>query len=139
MQVVRQPLQASRLPTVQRLIALRVVAHQHLAEGWVEGLDVCGEALAVLEVELLLSTLLRGARRHVALRCRIAKDCGTELLVHQDTGFLLGHPSRNSSLEAVVDHLLGGSDLRRLLRIERTLPAEHSRLERTAMVEGQDI
>ena len=46
-------------------------------------------------------------------RC-VAKDGGTELLIHQDAGFLLGYASRYSSLKAFVDHLLGGGDRRRL-------------------------
>src|SRR5258708_13685806 len=96
-----------------------------------------GKVLAVLKVELLLSTLLGGARGHVALRLRVAKYGGTELLVHQDRGFLLLHPSGGGSVEAVVDHLFGGGGLRRLLRGYATLPAEHSRLTRVPLVAGR--
>ena len=62
-QIVGQPLQPGGLRLVQRLVALGVVAHQHLAEGRVEGLDVLGEILAVLEVELVLPALLGRAAR----------------------------------------------------------------------------
>jgi hypothetical protein len=36
-------------------------------------------------------------------------------------------------------HALGGGDLRGLLGAECALPAEHPRLERRAMIEGQDV
>ena len=98
-----------------------------------------GEVLAVLKVELLLPAFLRRARGHVSPRCGIAKYGRAELLVHQDSGFLFGHASRDRRLEAVIDHLLGSSNLRPLLRSQRTLPAEHSRLERAAVVKGLDI
>src|SRR3989442_937281 len=70
-QILGQPLQAGRLTPVQGLIALRVVAHQHLAEARAEDLDVVGEVFAVLEVELLLPALLGGAHRGVAAPCGI--------------------------------------------------------------------
>src|SRR5215813_5842925 len=44
--------QTSGLPAVQHLIAFRVVAHEDLAEGRVEGFDVPGVVVAILEVEL---------------------------------------------------------------------------------------
>ena len=62
-QVVGQALQSRGLALVQRPVALRVVAHQHLAEGRVEGLDVAREILAILEVELVLAALLGRDRR----------------------------------------------------------------------------
>src|SRR5262249_24083503 len=60
-QVVRELPQAGRLAPVQGLVAPRVVAHEYLAEGRVELFDVAGEVRAVLEIELVLATLLRGA------------------------------------------------------------------------------
>src|SRR5215467_11685440 len=68
MQVVRQPLQPGCLPAVERLVALRVVAHQHLTEGGVESLNMFGEVLAVLELKLLLPALLGGTCAYVTLR-----------------------------------------------------------------------
>src|SRR5580692_1912241 len=58
-QVVGKLLQPSRLHAVEGLIALGVEAHQHLAKGRSEGLDVPGEVFAVLELELVLAALLR--------------------------------------------------------------------------------
>jgi hypothetical protein len=138
-QVVGQPLQTSRLPLVQRLLALRVVAHQHLAEGRLEHLDVLAELLAVLEVELVLAALLGRASREIALLGRVAQDRGAELLVHEDAGLLLVDAAGQRGLEAVVNHLLGGGDVGRLLRGQRSLPAEHLCLERAAVVERQDV
>ena len=42
-QIVGERLQPRRLARFSACVAFRVVAHQHLAEGRVEGLDVCGE------------------------------------------------------------------------------------------------
>ena len=104
-----------------------------------KGLDVLGEILAVFEVELLLPALFGGAGCRITLRRGIAQDGGAELLVHQNAGFLLRHSGGDGSLESVVDHLLGGSDLRRLLGRQRAGPAEHLRLERAAVIEGQNV
>src|SRR6266446_6007595 len=138
-QVFGEPPQTSGLPPVQRLIAFRVVANENLAEGRLEHFDVPGEIIAVLEVELRLAALLRRARCGVPLRRRIAKDGGAELLVHEDAGFLLGDAGYDGVLEAVVDHLLGGRDLRGLLGGQGPFPAEHLGLERPPMIEGQDV
>src|SRR5262245_43849751 len=139
MQVIGQPFQSVRLALVERPIALGVVAHQHLAEGRAEGLDVRGEVLAVLEVELVLPALLGGACGGVAARPRITKDGRAELLVHQDRGLVLRHAGGEGGLESVVDDALGRGDLRRLVRGERIVPPEHLGLERAAMVERQDV
>src|SRR6266849_2450843 len=138
-QVLGESLQPLRLPPVQRRIALRIVAHEHLAKGWLKGLDVLSEVLAVLEVELVLPALLGGTSEHVALRRRIAKDGSTELLIHEDARLVLGYAGGDGGPETVVDHLLGGGDLRGLLGAQRALPAEHLRLERPAVVERQEI
>ena len=100
---------------------------------------MAGEVFAVLEVELILAALLGRARSDVAVLGRVAEDLGAELLVHQDAGFMLGNAAGQGLLEAVVDHLLHGGDLRRLLAAERARPAEHVFLERPAVVEGQDV
>ena len=139
MQVVGQPFQAGGLALVQSPVAFRVVAHQHLAEGRIERLDVLGEILAVLEVELVLAALLGGAGRGVAVLGGVGENGGAELLVHQDAGLFLRHAARDGGLEAVVDDLLGGGDLGRLLGGQGALPAEHFLLERAAMVERQNV
>src|SRR5207245_7043334 len=113
--------------------------NENLAEGRLEHFDVPGEVIAVLEVELRLAALLGRARCGVPLRRRIAKDGGAELLVHEDAGFLLGDAGYDGALEAVVDHLLGGRDLRRLLGGQRSLPPDHLGLERPPLVEWQDV
>src|SRR5256885_422916 len=59
-QVLGQVAQPSRLTVVHRGVALRVVAHEDLAEGGRERLDVARVIVAVLEIELVLATLLRG-------------------------------------------------------------------------------
>ena len=80
-----------------------------------ERLDVRGELLAVLEVKLFLPAFL-GGTSGVESVCRgVAQDGGAELLVDQDAGLFLGHAARDGRLEAVVDHLLGGGNLGRLL------------------------
>src|SRR5262249_1190931 len=138
-QVVRQPLQPRRLPLVQGLLPLGVVTHQHLAEGRVHRLDVFGEVLAVLEIELVLAALLGRAGRDVAAAVGVAEDGGAELLIDQDARLLLRHPGSDGHLEALVDDLLGGGDLRRLRRRQRVLVAEQLRLERTAAIERQHV
>src|SRR6202040_737392 len=56
-EIIGQTLQSSRLFFVQRAIALRIVAHQDLAEGRLENFNMAPEILAIFEIELLLSTL----------------------------------------------------------------------------------
>ena len=94
------------------------------------------KVVAVLEVELVLPTLLRGGCSHVSVLGRILQNSGPELLVDEDAGALFGDSRRDGGLEAVVDHLFGGGDLRRLLCAQEPLPAEHPRLERAAMIKG---
>src|SRR5208337_3690174 len=69
----------------------------------------------------------------------VLQNGGAELLVHKDAGLFLRHTGCESNLETVVDHLLGRGDLRRLLRGQGPLPAEHLRLERATVIEGQDV
>jgi len=56
--VIGQLLQTARLSLVQRRIALRIVANQHLAERRMKKLDVFGEVCAELEVKFILSAFL---------------------------------------------------------------------------------
>jgi hypothetical protein len=100
---------------------------------------VAPEILAVLEVELVLAALLRAGRGDETALARILENCGAELLVDEDPGAVLGYATRHRRLEAVVDHLLGLGDLRRLFGAERSRPAEHALLERPAVIEGQDV
>ena len=138
-QVVRQALQTSRLRCIEGAVAFRVVANQHFAEGWPEGLDMPGEIFAVFEIEFVLPALLDAAGGRVVVCRRVAEDGGAELLVGQDARFLLRHAVPDRGLEAIVDHLLGCGDFGRLIGRQRALPAEHLRLERVAVVEGQDV
>mgnify|MGYP003694178497 CR=1 FL=1 len=98
-----------------------------------------GEVVAVLEIELRLPALLGGTRGHVPFGRGIAQDGGAELLVDEDAGPLLPNTGRDGAREAVIDHALGGRDLRRLVGGQRPFPAEHLGLERLAMVEGKDV
>ena len=104
-----------------------------------KGLDVFGEIRAVFEVELLLPALFGGTGCCKPLRRGIAEDGGAELLVNQNAGFLLGHTSRQGRLKGVIDDLLGRSNLCRLLWAQRAGPAEHLRLEGSAVIEGQEV
>src|SRR5437899_10655250 len=90
-QVLGQVAQPSRLAVVHRRVALRVVAHEDLAEGGRERLDVACIVVAVLEVELVLAGLLRRGGGEKAPRPGVAEDSGAELLVDEDTGALLPH------------------------------------------------
>lgn len=98
-----------------------------------------GKIRAVLEIKLILSALLSWACGSVAVRRCVTQDGGTELLVHEDPGLLFWHAGRDGRLETVVDHLLSRSDLRGLCGVQVTVPAEHFRLERAAMVERQNV
>ena len=97
------------------------------------------EILAIFEVELVLSALLRRTGRDDALGGRIAQDGSAELLVHQDAGLRRGRAARQRRLEAVVDHLLGAGDLGGLRVAQRRLPAEQLGLEGATVIERQDI
>jgi hypothetical protein len=60
------------------------------------------------------------------LRCGIAKDGGSKLLIDQDAGLFAVHAARQRCFETVVDHLLCGCDLGRLLWGQRAMPAKHA-------------
>src|SRR5262249_30352608 len=98
-----------------------------------------GEVRAVLKVEFVLAALLRRARRHIAERCSVAKDCGAELLVHKNSSPVFRHTAGDSGLESLVNHLLGLSDLTGLIFRQRCLPAKQLRLKGFPMVEGKKI
>jgi hypothetical protein len=78
----------------------------------------------VLEIELVLAALLRGAGGDEALVSSVAEDVSPEFLIYKDAGTILRHSTCHGGLEAIEDHLLRSSDLRRLLRVERFLPTE---------------
>ena len=98
-----------------------------------------GEVVAVFKIKFLLPALLGGTRGGKTIRRCVAQDGRAELFVHKDTALFFRRTSSNGGFESVVDHLLGGSDFGRLRRCQITMPAEHLRLERTAMVEGQNV
>src|SRR2546425_975059 len=83
MEVLGQVAQATRLATVHLRVALRVVAHEDLAEGGPERLDVARVVVAVLEVEFVLAALLRRRGGEKPPRPRVAEDRGAELLVDE--------------------------------------------------------
>ena len=101
-----QPREPARLAAVELRVAVGVVAHEHLGEVRVERLDVLGEVLAELEVELRLAGALDRHREREPVAARRAGDVGAELLVDQH-----GHrrPAarrrRPPRVEPVVDEL----------------------------------
>lgn len=98
-----------------------------------------GKILVVLEIKFILPAFLSRTRSRVSLCRRVDQDGRAELLVHQDAGLLLRRASGDGEFEAVVDYQFCGCDLRGLLRAERFLPAEHLCLERSTVIEGQDV
>src|SRR2546422_865971 len=123
------PEQPSRLAAVHIRVALRVVAHEDLAEGGRERLDVARVVVAVLEVELVLAALLRRDGGEKATRPRVAEDHGAELFVDEDTGARFRHATSDGGEETLVDDRLRRRDPLRLLGGERALPAAEARLE----------
>ena len=103
------------------------------------GLDMLGKLLAILEVELFLAAFFSRTCECVSLRGGVVQDGNAELLVNKDRRLLFGNATRDGLLEAVVNYLLGGSDLRGLLGVERALPAKHPCFKRAAMVKGKDV
>src|SRR5438128_2212536 len=105
-QVIGESFQTGCLPLVQSAITFRVIAHEHLAESWLESLDVLGE---------FLTALLSRASSCMAVRPGIAKNGTAELFINKNSGLLLRHASVESRLEAIIDYLLGGGDFCGLL------------------------
>ncbi len=138
-QVLGQVEQPSRLAAVHLRVALRVVAHEDLAEGGRERLDVARVVVAVLEVELVLAALLRGRGGEKPPRPRVAEDRGAELLVDEDTGVRFRHAAGDGGEETLVDDRLRRRDPIRLLGGERALPSEEARLEGPPVVEGENV
>ena len=138
-QPVAEPLQPAGLTLVHPLVALGVVADQHLGEVRVERLDVRAEVLLVLEVELLLPALLDRHRQPEPRGLRVAGDVGPELLVDQDAGGLRFDALVQGPFRALVDHALGIGDPRGLLLVRLPGHTEELLLERTSMIERQDV
>src|SRR5262249_47926080 len=89
--------------------------------------------------KIVLAALLSRARRDVAVLAGVAEDVGTELFVDQNARLVLRNTAGEGPLEAVVNHLLHGGDLRCLFFVERAGPANHVLLKRTAVVKGKDV
>ena len=113
-QVRGQLAQPSCLAAVHLRVALRVVAHEDLAEGGGERLDVARVVVAVLEVELVLAALLRRRSGEKTPRPRVAEDRGTELLVDEDAGMRFRHAASDGD-ESRRDDRLRRRDPLRLL------------------------
>src|SRR5262249_27002262 len=95
--------------------------------------------VAVLEVELVLAALLRGCGGEKASRLGVAEDRSAELLIDEDAGAFLRHPTGDGREQAVVDDRLGGNAPFGLLLRKRALPAEEARLEGPAVVERKNV
>ena len=138
-QPVRELLQALGLALVHLGVAVRVVTDEHLGGEQVVLLDVGGEVVAVLEVELVLAGLLGRHRQREALLGRQLGDVGAELLVDQHAGRGGVEAALDGLLHALVDQLLGVGDRLGLLGRRVALDPEHLLLERPPVVEGQDV
>src|SRR5262249_4227547 len=138
-QILRQPLQSCGLTPVHIKVAFGIVPDQYLAEGRVKRLDMLGEVLAIFKIELVLTAFFNRTRRRVTVAERVAQNGRAELLVHQNPGLVFGHAGRQGALEGVIDHFLGGSNLRRLLRGQFALPSEEVLLKSGAMIKRQNV
>ena len=118
------------LAFVHRRVAVGVVADEHLREVRVELLDLLGELVPVLEVELHLARLLDRHRELVATRLRLARDSRAVLLVDEDARGRLRRAELDRPLEAFPDQRLGPGDAVDV--------ADHL-LERATMVEREDV
>ncbi len=96
------------------------------------------EALAILEIELLLPALLDRHGELEAAILRLTRDVATELLVDKNALDALLEATLRGCLHALVDEVLGVLDRLRLLGIGIALDPEHLLLEGPAMVERQD-
>src|SRR5262249_6551384 len=103
MEILGEVAEACHLAAIHRCLALRVVAHEDLAEGGRERLDMARVIVAVLEIELVLATLLGGGGGEKAPRSGVAEDRGAELLVDEETGAFIRHPTRGGCGETVLD------------------------------------
>src|SRR5262249_12576860 len=92
-----------------------------------------------LEFEFFLPALLGGSRSRVALCCPIAKDSGAKLFVYENSSLQRRRALPECRLENFVDYLLSGSNLPSLGPRKRTIPAEHFRFKRAAVVEGKKV
>ena len=95
----------------------------------VEGFDVLGEVLAVLEVEHRLSRALGGHRELQALRVGFLGHAAAELLVDEHARHRRVGAGGDGLLETLEDQVLGVGDHRRLLGIGFALDAEELLLE----------
>ena len=96
------------------------------------------ERIAVFELELLLSALLRRCARDATARFRVAQDFGAILLIDQDSSLFLCDATRQRGAESIVDHALGFGNLVGLFDTQRSSPAEHPACERSTVVERQN-
>ena len=97
--------------SVQRGVALGVVAHEHLGKGGIESCDVPGEVGTVFKLELVRAALFDGQSRDAATWARVTQDGRAELLVHQDACGIERHTLGQRLPEAFVDQLLAVDDL----------------------------
>src|SRR5262249_27528984 len=116
-----------------------VVADEHLGEVEVELLDVRGEILAVLEVELILTRFLDRHRQLEAMLASLLGDPAAELLVDQHPGGAGLGPAPDGPEHPLEDQVLGVGDPLGLLGRGIALHPEHLLLERPAMVEREDV
>ena len=128
-QPVGELLQALGLTLVHLGVAVRVVPDEHLGGEQVVLLDVRGEVLAELELELVDAGLLGRHRQRQTRRLRGLGDRAAELLVDQHAGRLGIEAGRDGLLDAFVDQLLRVDDDLGLVGRRVALDPEHLLLE----------
>ena len=138
MEPVGETLQPLRLAAVHLRVPVRVVADQDLGEVGVEALDVVAEAVAVLEVELVLAALLDGHGEPESALPGLPRHRPAELLVDQGAG-QRGVGAVVGRLEQPLeDQVLGVGDPLDVLGRRVALQAKPLLLERPPVVECQD-
>jgi hypothetical protein len=105
-----EPRQTLGLATVDRAVAVGVVADEDLGEGGFERLDIRSEIVAVLEIEFGLAGLLDRHSQHVITVYRPLGDAGPILLVHEDAGCVAGNTAPSCFHEALANDSFGVDD-----------------------------
>src|ERR1700722_20501630 len=98
-----------------------------------------GKIRTVLKIKFVLPRFFGGTRGDKTICFCIVQNGRTELFIYKNARLFFWHTGGNRRFESVIYHLLRGGNLCRLLRGQITVPAEHLRLERAAMVEWQNV
>ena len=138
-EIVGEFLQTGSLALIQMGIALGIIAHQHLTEGGANRLNMSRKVGPILEIKLLLATFFRRTSGDITAVAGVGEDGVTELFIDKHARLFDGDTSGDGGFKSVVNHQLSGGDFRSLRGGKITVPAEHLRLKRASMVEGENI